>query len=467
MSNSTLNVTTSTSVNNNNVASDSEPQQSIQKRKFFKRRKCSFISRDVKSKRRRAALRRSLLLSQSTDNASSLVTPSTATTASSTSVESTNSIQSTSPSPPTVAPTSASVSTLIESTTNPPSSPQSSAPPASPVIELFPTNLNTTNAKQTTAPDPISNPSSFGPKSKRLNYTKQKKVRVAIEVIFERMFYTTYLPEELPKYVKTICDILSYPNHASVKRVILDVKDALDKDCEYDEERQKWQNEDQYKIEKGSFGEHLLSVWKEDGNSFKSFTRNYNSTFRASNHLPRVGIKCIRNAILRMNFIKASTSAVPQTDENNLLHRQARYNWFCQLLVRMGKEMPLPRNEEESEFRKRLDDKFIDRSELEAKNLTFDLAQVAWWDEIHFHQVGGSDHKSHLIFSRDKDGRYDPNGSFKTQKPKVSVIHFNLIVNINKKTVYLPTIPDQKEVQIRATSEVLLWCSNEKQRKKC
>lgn len=79
----------------------------------------------------------------------------------------------------------------------------------------------------------------------------QKKVRITIEVLFERVYYPNYSPDKLPQYVKAICDTLKYPNHATVKKVILDVKKALDEDGEYDEERKSWTNDDRYKIEKG------------------------------------------------------------------------------------------------------------------------------------------------------------------------------------------------------------------------
>merc|ERR1712045_328337 len=80
------------------------------------------------------------------------------------------------------------------------------------------TTASTTSLSIPTNIDCISNPSSFGPKGQRLTFNKQRKVRIAIEVIFERNYYTNYSPNELPSYVKAICDQLKYPNHCSVKK---------------------------------------------------------------------------------------------------------------------------------------------------------------------------------------------------------------------------------------------------------
>ena len=110
------------------------------------------------------------------------------------------------------------------------------------------------------------------------------------------------------------------------------------------------------------------------------------------------------NAIQRSNHIRVKTKKIPQTDSSNLFHRQARYNWFCQLLARMGHEIPTI---EGSEFRNRLKNEWIDYDKLKEEGLTFDLEQVAFWDEIHISQVIGCKDDETLIFGRNDNGLYD------------------------------------------------------------
>ena len=88
-----------------------------------------------------------------------------------------------------------------------------------------------------------------------------------------------------------------------------------------------------------------------------------------------------------------------------------------QLLARIGVKVDsLPLDEEELEFRYRLKDEWIDIEKLEELNHTFALEQVAFWDEIHIHQVVGCHKKKNLIVLRNEDGIYDDNGTFKEIK---------------------------------------------------
>ena len=140
------------------------------------------------------------------------------------------------------------------------------------------------------------------------------------------------------------------------KKSYIKKKEALDSLVPYKGERKKYEIEQKWKIIQGSFEEQMITVWMERGASFKSATRVYNAEFRAKHSLPRIGVTAICNAMYRCNHMFQSTTAIPQTDSNNLLHRQARFNWFSQFLVRMGVALPtLSENEEESEFSKRLD----------------------------------------------------------------------------------------------------------------
>ena len=93
-----------------------------------------------------------------------------------------------------------------------------------------PSDITTPTSSPTSTIDNISNPSYFGPKAKRLNFIRQEKVRVAIEVYFKVNFYASYSPDQLSHYVKTICTLYKLNSYGSVKNIILDVKKSLDLD---------------------------------------------------------------------------------------------------------------------------------------------------------------------------------------------------------------------------------------------
>ena len=107
-----------------------------------------------------------------------------------------------------------------------------------------------------------------------------------------------------------------------------------------------------------------------------------------------------------------------QTNLKNLVYKQARFNWLAQLLVRMGETLP---ENCESEFRERLKDEWIDYERLKEEGLTFELSQVAYWDECHVKQVAGTCVDETLVFSRNEDGLYDDDGEIDEEnKQKVS-----------------------------------------------
>ena len=76
--------------------------------------------------------------------------------------------------------------------------------------------------------------------------------------------------------------------------------------------------------------------------------------YRATKNLTKVGLRAIYNAIKHCNHIKASIEAIPQTNQSNLFHRQARFNWFCHIHARFGGEIVTPNIDGVSEYRNRL-----------------------------------------------------------------------------------------------------------------
>ena len=147
-----------------------------------------------------------------------------------------------------------------------------------------------------------------------------------------------------------ICNTLNYPHTTTVKNTVLAVKAALDNEEEYNCKRQKFCNEDTQKIKEGSFEQELLTRYMEKGASFQTTMRVFNAVHNAELNLPRTGTKAIYNAVKRTNHITAPTTSIPQTNGSNLFHCQALYNWFSQLLVRMGENIPTPLIEQMSDL---------------------------------------------------------------------------------------------------------------------
>ena len=143
---------------------------------------------------------------------------------------------------------------------------------------------------------------------------------------------------------------------------------------------------------------------KQHGSSYRITAKVFNAVQQAPSNLPPIGVTAVYNAIKNSKHIIASRVTKPQTDENNTFHQQEKYNWFAQILARLGEIIPPNPN---SEFRSRLRDDFIEYDKLKEDNLTFVLEQVAFWDEIHIKQVVGSDVKKVFLFPTNHHGLYD------------------------------------------------------------
>ena len=89
----------------------------------------------------------------------------------------------------------------------------------------------------------------------------------------------------------------------------------------------------------------------------------------------------------------------------------------------MGEDTTVP-FDEETAITKRFESEWDDKEKIEEQDLTIDLERTGWWDETHIYQVCGCDRKKTLIFARDENGVYDPNGEIKESQKKVSHFHF-------------------------------------------
>ena len=112
-----------------------------------------------------------------------------------------------------------------------------------------------------------------------------------------------------------------------MRRVIVSVYEAIKEEKEYDATRKKYEIEMTKKIKKGTYLHHLLTVLKENNNSFRTATLRLNALTCAVTDEEPVGLTAVYNTIHRCNYEKARTKNVPQTNIKNEIYRQARYNY--------------------------------------------------------------------------------------------------------------------------------------------
>ena len=129
--------------------------------------------------------------------------------------------------------------------------------------------------------------------------------------------------------------------------------------------------------------------------------------------------KSICNAIKRTKHTTKSTDYIPQTNESNQFHQQARYNWSSQLLAWMGDEIPTPPFEEMSEVRWQLNNDWVNKLTLYEEILTFGPERYLFWDKFHIYQVCGFHKNCNLIFLLNKNGMYNKDGTFAQVQRKV------------------------------------------------
>ena len=254
---------------------------------------------------------------------------------------------------------------------------------------------------------PLGSAIARGPKNMRMTVKQAESMRITIDTIFRQKYADTYTSEKLngtDGVVLSICRDINYFQAPTVRHVVLQSYIAIQDEKEYNAKRKTFKSEPKRKIQNGIYEHHLLTVLKEGNNSFRQCTEALNSLHYAMEEKPAVGITAVYNAINLCNFEKIKTRKVMQTNTTNLTYRQARFNWLAQLLARMGGDIP---DNDGSDVRNNLKDEWIDHTILKEKGFTFDLDQVAFWDECHIKQVAGTCFDETLVFARDEDGVYD------------------------------------------------------------
>ena len=186
-----------------------------------------------------------------------------------------------------------------------------------------------------------------------------KKLRMAIEIIFRVKYYKQYSPytlNGLDGIVQNICHDLCCFQASTVRWVVTQVYAAIEEEIEFEAKKKGFEKEMTWKIQKGTYQDYLLTRLKEGHNSYRQSTEALYTLYYAVHEQPQVGLTAVYNAINLCNHEKVKTQKVMQTNINNEIYWQARFNWLAQLLVRIGGSLP---ENNESEYRQRLKDEWI------------------------------------------------------------------------------------------------------------
>ena len=169
------------------------------------------------------------------------------------------------------------------------------------------------------------------------------------------------------------------------------------------------------KIRPGSDDEHLIAAYKRIA-SYEVTTDILNVLVRHPSNNETVGITAVKNAVKKMTSKKITTTGINQQNDENGFWKAARFNFCCQILVRLGLWIP-----EERGGGQIYDGYYVDQLEISDLDLTFNLNQVAFWDEIHIDVVIGAILEDYLTFTCGEDGIYKVDGVF-VEEPKVSLL---------------------------------------------
>ena len=192
-------------------------------------------------------------------------------------------------------------------------------------------------------------------------------------------------------------------------------KACLDEGVPFNFDRQSPDRSHLRKILIGSDDEHLISAYKRIA-SFEVTTDILNVLVRFPSNQNPIGMNAVKNAVKRMTNKKIVTMGINQQNSQNGFWKAARFNFCCQILVRLGLWIP-----EEKGGGQIYDEYHVNPIEISNLGLTFNLNQVAFWDEIHIDVVIGAILQDYLTFTCDDDGIYKVDGVF-VDEPKVSFL---------------------------------------------
>ena len=172
--------------------------------------------------------------------------------------------------------------------------------------------------------------------------------------------------------ISVIKNLLRIPNGSRriIRTVLEKCKEAQENGTHVDLSRQpRTVSPQHYKIVPGSDAEDLAISLIEQGVSFNIAANMINLFLERQGIDKTVSRHCIESVQKRFEdrSIITKIRKMPQSSENHILWKEARFNWVCHLLVRSGMQVPNPDNHA-----------WIDPNKLEAEGMCFKWEQVAF-----------------------------------------------------------------------------------------
>ena len=131
--------------------------------------------------------------------------------------------------------------------------------------------------------------------------------------------------------------------------------------------------------------------------------------------LEPVGRNCVMNAFYRMQPLVTKIKKMPQGNINNKTWVSARKNQCRQIMIMLGL---ISKKDLHIEYGKGKIPAWFDPVKLP----TLNQHQIIWWDETHIRQEAGvvTPDGYQVRLPRDKDGNYDPNGTYANEQRKAT-----------------------------------------------
>ena len=179
----------------------------------------------------------------------------------------------------------------------------------------------------------------------------QEQMKTMISFYYEHNYHHKYLNvDSLSIGKEKIVSIvarelkLDRSHYETVKTTTNQTIECLEKNDVYVPMRKPYEVESCQKNSVNSFDMHLLAKFKTKS-SYRIAVNVYNTAFRMNNGLNPLGYKSTYNALQRPNSKITKTKKIGQASNNNLIWRQACFNFCSQLLVRFGHQYPFIQQE--------------------------------------------------------------------------------------------------------------------------
>ena len=156
-----------------------------------------------------------------------------------------------------------------------------------------------------------------------------------------------------------------------------------------------------FKIEEGSKYEKMVCELLEHGNSVRITSEIVSRQMCLDNVPTFSSTSPVLSVIKRLNPIQNQFSKMNQASDSHSAWVKARYNWCLHLLVRLGRSDDVAEHLSSDSSVLPL---WLDQETLSTQGYTFDVHQIAHFDEVHVKQKYGGHGKFQLRFKRNEVG---------------------------------------------------------------